>query len=365
MRLIAAATGACLLISGLVTFEILRAHPNTSFNEIAIEPRPGSAATVSADGLAELSQVAASGGQLLIAEIAGDTVAAPALDTEVSCQPGTNALICEQQTAGAVRTATNVIYHLAASPAPAELDIFATFQQAVGYLSENHVRHQAINLWINTTGGQLRPDNLVSLTSSSNLKALARSAVGSGAFPGPGQCAGFHVHMVVPPMGSPEHQLGLRELFTTLINGCGGTLASWTARWIASNPNSLPLPAIPGVHISQRGRSLSYTLSEALDDFPVGSSALTALAYAALKKIAAEIQARAPKASVTCTGSTDGTGTTAFDHALSKRRAAVVCTYLASQGISRKMIRIIAAGKATPSAADPRLRRVTITVSAR
>lgn len=107
----------------------------------------------------------------------------------------------------------------------------------------------------------------------------------------------------------------------------------------------------------------SYTLSDPLRDFAVGSAALTSTAEAALVRIAADIETRAPGRTVTCTGSTDGTGTAAFDRALSRKRAITVCNYLTRQGINPDLLRTVGAGKATPAAADPDLRRVIITAA--
>ena len=355
----AAVVLAALVAAGAVHF--LTSHSNITFNEIAIEPRPGAEATVNADVTAELAQAAANGGELLLTEIAGDTTAAPALDTQLSCPPGTNTLICEQNTTQVTSQAAQISHQLASNPAPANLDLYAVFQQTAGYLSEHPGHHQAINLWINTTGGQLAPVNLTRITTGSDITALARQAVATGAFPGSHACQGYQVHMVVPPSGTPAHQQALRLLFSTLINGCGGTLASWTNRWITPDARAIAFPRIPGASISHHNGGTSYTLSDALKDFGVGSAALTPAAKAALTQIAADIQARTPGQAVTCTGSTDGTGTAAFDRILSRKRASTVCNYLASQGISRHLLHPIGAGKATPTAANPDLRRVVIT----
>lgn len=359
---LAAAVAVAAVAGALVGYHIERNHPNTTFNEIAIQPRPDSPATVAADVSAELAQAAADGGQLLVVEIGGRATAAPALDINLSCPPGMNTLICGQTVSQATRTATNVDNRLVSNPAPADLDIFAVFEQTAGYLSENPAPHQAINLWINTTGAQLSPVSLAGVTTSSNLAALAQRAVAAGAFPGPHQCQGYAVHMIVPPSGSPSHQQALRELLNTMISRCGGSLISWTARWIAPNPSALALPQIAGARVSSHAGHVRYTVSERLDDFAVGSAALTTTAQRALDQIAQDIEARAPGQPITCTGSTDGTGTAAFDKALSVHRAVAVCDYLAHRGLNPRLLRTVGAGKATPTAANPSLRRVVISV---
>ena len=359
-RLVAAAVAVAAVLS-VLAFHFQTAHSNTTFNEIAIQPRPDSPATVNADVSAELAQAAADGGQLLLAEI-GDATAAPALDAELSCPPDTNSLICGRTIGSAVATAVGITRRLVDNPAPADLDLYAIFAQTAGYLSEQRVHHQAINLWINTTGNQLTPINLTQITTSSNVAALASQAVAAGEFPGQHACEGYTVHMVVPPGGSPGHQEALHNLLAALIRGCGGDLASWTSRWIATSPEALPLPRIPGASVTQRNGVLTYTLSETLADFAVGSAALTPTADAALGQIASDIETRAPGRSITCTGATDGTGTAAFDLALSRERATAVCDYLASQGIDPRLLHTLGAGKATPTAANPRLRRVVITI---
>ena len=126
----------------------------------------------------------------------------------------------------------------------------------------------------------------------------------------------------------------------------------------------IALPVIPGAQAGPDKGGVSYTLSDSLRDFAVGSAALTSVAEAALVRIAAVIKTRAPGQIITCTGSTDGTGTAAFDLALSKKRAITVCNYLARQGISPRLLRTAGAGKATPTAANPSLRRVIITTAA-
>jgi flagellar motor protein MotB len=356
----AAAAGAVVVVLSVLAVRFETVHGNTTFNVIAIQPRPDSPATANADVSAELAQAAADGGQLLLAEI-GDATAAPALDTELSCPPDTNSLICKRSIDNAVATAADVARHLVDSPAPADLDFYAIFEQTAGYLSEHPVHYQAINLWIDTTGDQLSPVDLTHITTSSNIAALASQAVAAGVFPGPHACAGYTVHMVVPPGGSPGHQEALHELLATLISGCGGTLASWTNRWIATSPGALPLPRIRGASVAQRNGVLTYTLAETLADFAVGSAALTPTADAALGRIASDIESRAHGRSITCTGATDGTGTAAFDLVLSRERATAVCDYLASQGTDPRLLHPFGAGKATPTAANPSLRRVIIT----
>jgi OOP family OmpA-OmpF porin len=123
----------------------------------------------------------------------------------------------------------------------------------------------------------------------------------------------------------------------------------------------IALPKIPGVQVAPHDGGVRYTLSDPLRDFAVGSAALTPVAEAALVRVAADIEVHAPGRMITCTGSTDGTGTVAFDNALSKKRAVTVCNYLAGQGISPRLLRTVGAGKATPAAANPSLRRVIIT----
>jgi OmpA-OmpF porin, OOP family len=124
----------------------------------------------------------------------------------------------------------------------------------------------------------------------------------------------------------------------------------------------VPVPHISGAEVTPIAGGMNYTLSDRLRDFAVNSAALTSVAEAALVRIAADIKAR-PPAEITCTGSTDGTGTAAFDQNLSVERAATVCDYLAGQGISPRLLHPIGAGKATPSAANPNLRRVIITAT--
>jgi outer membrane protein OmpA-like peptidoglycan-associated protein len=356
-----AATAAVIaaVVAG-ATVRFLINHSNTTFSEIAIQPRPGSMATVNADVSAELAQAAANGGELVLTEIAGDTTAAPALDTALSCPPGTNTLICGQNITQATSKAAKVSQQLVGNPAPANLDLYAVFEQTADYLSEHPGHHQAINLWVNTTGDQLTPFNLTRVTAGSDIAALARQAVTTGAFPGPHACQGYQVHLVVPPSGTPAHQQALHTLLSTLIKDCGGTLASWTNRWITPNASAIALPRIPAASISHDKNGVTYTLSDALKDFAVGSANLSRAAKAALTQVAADIQARAPGQPVTCTGSTDGTGTSAFDLALSDKRATTVCNYLAEQGISPHLLHAVGAGKATPTAANPNLRRVII-----
>jgi OOP family OmpA-OmpF porin len=123
------------------------------------------------------------------------------------------------------------------------------------------------------------------------------------------------------------------------------------------------IPKIPGILVGTRQGHRSYTLTDKLGDFAVDSAALTPLAKAGLDQVAADIVANAPGQVVTCTGSTDGTGTAAFDLSLSRKRAVTVCDYLASQGVNPRLLHIVAAGKADPSAADAALRRVIITTA--
>jgi hypothetical protein len=364
-RRVALAAGAVALIVAAGLVHILTTRDNSTFNEIAIQPRPDSQATVEADATAELVQTVANGGQLLVTEIGTDTTAAPAIDVELSCPSGTNRLICQQTITQATSTAASVIRRLVNSPVPDRLDFYSIFEQTAGYLSEQPTHYQRINLWINTTGGQVVPANLTRVTTGSDISALAHEAVAAGVFPGQHGCEGYQVHMVVPPNGPPAHQQALRDLLTVLIKGCGGTLASWTSRWIAPNPNAIALPDIPGATVTPNHAGVHYTLSDKLDDFAVNSAALTATADAALRDIAADIEVRAPGQPITCIGSTDGTGTAAFDLALSRLRAITVCNQLRDQGIDRRLLHPVGAGKATPSAADPSLRRVIITTGNR
>jgi outer membrane protein OmpA-like peptidoglycan-associated protein len=355
-KIIIGAGIAVAVIAAGVLYFLFFTHSNTTFNEIVIQPRPDSPATVSADVNAELSQTVANGGQLLITEVAGSTVA-PAFYGGLTCSPGTNKLICEQSTSGTISKAQHIADGLVTGQDPGNPDLYAVFTQTAGYISEHPGHYQAINLWINTTGEQLAPVNLSELTASSNIHALAHQAVTSGAFPGPQGCHGYQVHMVVPPSGSAAQQQALRQLFSTLVNQCGGTLATWTSRWIAPS-GPIPLPGIQGAEPISHG----FVLSDRLKDFAVGSAALTPIAKRALSQIAVVIEARSPGQSITCTGSTDGTGSAAFDDVLSRQRAVAVCDYLASQGINSQLLHCRGTGKATPVAADPSLRRVVITV---
>jgi OmpA family len=349
---------AAFIVLGAALFGVHYAlsRTNRTFNEIAIQPRPASVATVSADAMAELAQAVSTGGQLLVTEIAGSTTTAPALDTRLSCPPGTNSLVCDGEVRHARNAASDVIQRLAGNPDPAALDVFAVFQQTAGYLSEQPHSYQAINIWINTTAAQVQPISLAGLSSRTDVAALARRAVHTGAFPH--SCRGYAVHMVVPPSGSPQHQRVLRQLFADLISNCGGRLASWTSRWIVPSGVALTLPPIRGASPGNH----SYTLSDMLGDFAVGSAALTATARSAIRQIATDIEVRFPGQSVTCTGQTDGTGTAAFDKKLSDARAANVCGYLARLGIPSHLLHPRGTGKAIPAGANPALRRVIISI---
>ncbi len=358
IRSIAAAAVVIIAVAGFFVARQLLQHANTTFNEIAIQPQPGSQATVGADVLAELAQARANGGQLMVTQIAGAAGTAPGYSGRLSCPPDDNSLLCADAIAKAYRQAGAAAAGIVASPAPADPDIYAVFTLTAGYLSQHPVAHHAINIWINTTGDQLAPVSLAHV-SARDVAVLVRRATAGQEFPGPHGCQDYRVHMVVPPSGSPAHQLALRDLLTALIARCGGSLASWTTRWVADE-GLIQLPPIRHAQQSQNGHR--FTLSEHLGDFAVGSAALTPGAKTALRQIAADIDLRAPGQPVTCTGSTDGTGTAAFDLALSRRRARAVCGYLAGAGISGSLLHTVGAGKGRATVASPALRKVVVTV---
>jgi flagellar motor protein MotB len=359
IRSIVAAAVVVIAVASFFVARLLLQHANTTFNEIAIQPQPASQATVGADVLAELAQARANGGQLMVTELAGAAGTAPGYSGRLSCSPDANSLLCADAIKAAYREAAGAAAGIVASPAPADPDIYAVFMLTAGYLSQHPVAHQAINIWINTTGDQVAPVSLAHV-SARDVAVLVRRATAGAEFPGPHGCQGYRVHMVVPPSGSPAHQLALRDLLTRLIARCGGSLASWTPRWVAPSAGLIKLPPIKHAQQSQNGRS--FTLSEHLGDFAVDSAALTPGAKTALRQIAAVIDLRAPGQPVTCTGSTDGTGTAAFDLALSRRRARAVCGYLAGAGIRGSLLHSVGAGKGSATVASPALRKVVVDV---
>ncbi len=369
-RLVRSATafGTVAAIAVLASLIYIHRPPaNTDFNVVAVEPRQP-AATTEADLAAELSTVTHDGGQLLVTEIA-DQTAAPALDVDLGCPSSLDPISCQQLQQQQTAQAETVADRLAAAPRPARVDVYAVFSQVSGYLSEHpSARHRTINVYINTMVDATTPANLASanLADPATVATLAAEGVSQGGFPGAGDCAGWQVHMVVPATADPAHDLGLRHLLTRLVTGCGGTVASWTPRWIAPAGTTLALPPIPGAQtIPDPGPQVQgWSIPDTL--FGVGSADITADGRTALTALATNILAQDPGRPFECLGSADGTGGSspaalAYDRTLSEDRAAAVCGYLVQQGLGADLARPRGLGQTT-ARPDPSRRNVMVTV---
>jgi outer membrane protein OmpA-like peptidoglycan-associated protein len=171
--------------------------------------------------------------------------------------------------------------------------------------------------------------------------------------------------MVVPASADPAHDLGLRQLFTTLISGCGGTLASWSERWLEPSGSRLALPPIPRGVSAPKATAARPTFSLPDTFFAVGSAAISAAGHQALASVATAIEARYAGHSLTCEGSADGTGGSssaalAYDKTLSTARATAVCDELVADGVPQDLTTPTGLGQITtvPDAAARSVRIV-------
>ena len=367
-RLIKVGTLSIAAIALATTAAVVITHnqPDNNVTVVAVESR-SPAATVEADLAGELAQALAAGGDLIVSAI-GDQSAAPALDVELGCPAETDPISCNQDRQHQSTTILQVADRLASGPHPAQVDLYATFSQLSGYLAETPAKHGgSVSVFVNTLGDAAIPQDLTTadLATPATVDALARQAVSEGAFPGPRGCAGWQVHMVVPAGADPAYDNGLRRLFITLISGCGGTLASWTDRWLVPSNAPLALPPIPaGVTPSAPNQAQpSFILRDTY--FAVGSSVISAAGISALKAVATDIEARYPSNPITCEGSADGTGGSspavlAYDQTLSTTRSAAVCAALVAQGIAQGLTSSHGLGQtaAVPNAAARSVRIV-------
>jgi len=248
------------------------------------------------------------------------------------------------------------------------VDLYALFAQVSGYLAETAGgKTESVNVFVNTQGDADIPQNLADadLSDATTVASLTRQATTEGAFPGPGGCAGWKVHMVVPTSADPLHDLGLRELFSELINQCGGKLVTWTPRWLATSNAALVLPAIPGVQMPSETQA-QPTFSFPDTFFNVGSAAVNPAGDLALVQVAAEVLARYPGEQLTCAGSADGTGGSspsvlALDRVISQARGTAVCDQLVADGVPDALTHAVGLGQTT-TVPDPSQRDVRIIV---
>jgi flagellar motor protein MotB len=338
------ALSATLVIIGTVAaVAVSRSHPADNVTFIAVEPRSPSA-LVEADLAGELGEAENAGGDVILSAIANQS-AAPALDIELGCPAETDPISCNQDRQRQSATIQQVADNLASAPHPATVDLYASFSQLSGYLAESPSKHAGtVTLFVNTLGDASIPQDLstADLADPSTVAALARQAVAEGAFPGPRGCAGWRVHMVVPASADPAHDLGLHQLLSTLISGCGGSLASWSERWLEPSGSRLALPPIPpGVSVPKATASRpTFSLPDTF--FAVGSAAISLAGHQALSSVATAIEARYAGQTLTCDGSADGTGGSspsilAYDKTLSTVRAAAVCDELVADGVPQDL----------------------------
>jgi outer membrane protein OmpA-like peptidoglycan-associated protein len=364
VRLGAAGVGLAALGLLVTAFALPHAHGRANFNVIAIESRTP-AATTDADVTAELSQVEANGGQLLLTAIANQT-AAPALDVSMGCPGDLDPISCDQVRQRQTSRAQAVAFRLSSALHPAQVDLYALFAQIAAYLAEaGSGKTESVNVFVNTLGDADIPQDLADadLSNATTIASLTRQATTEGAFPGSGGCAGWKVHMVVPASANPLHDLGLRELFSQLISGCDGKLVTWTPRWLAASNASLVLPAIPGVHMPTEAQT-QPTFSFPDTFFNVGSATVNPAGDLALVQVAAQILARYPGEQLTCAGSADGTGGSsptvlALDREISQARGTAVCDQLVTDGVPGALTHVVGLGQTT-MVPDPSQRDVRI-----
>jgi hypothetical protein len=327
--------GVAAVVASVVTYYVSHLPPpNVSLSVIAVESAGGPAATIEADLAAELSAVEPRGGQLFLTAIA-DQTAAPALDVSLNCPSGDDPISCNQLSQSKTVQAEMVADQLAAAPRPDHVDLYALFSQISEYVAELPPnRNRVVEVFVNTLGDADIPQALTAraLPDPGHVAELVRLALSDGAFPGPGGCRRWQVHMVVPASTDSLHDLALHELFTRLIDQCGGVLATWTNRWIAPGGEPLVLPQIPDGVVSPTVGTLHpvYRIPNTL--FAVDSSSITTSGQAAFVRVATDILTRYSGRAFTCTGSADGTGGSspavlAVDRELSVARASEVCRY--------------------------------------
>ena len=107
---------------------------------------------------------------------------------------------------------------------------------------------------------------------------------------------------------------------------------------------------IPGAQVERVGEGIAVTFDSGIL-FPYDSDALLPAARSNLQQLARSLQ-QYQGSEVLIVGHTDSQGSDQYNYSLSQRRAQSAASYLASQGVSRGLIRTEGRGEAEPIASN-------------
>ena len=119
-----------------------------------------------------------------------------------------------------------------------------------------------------------------------------------------------------------------------MLSKCGGTLASWSDRWLAPNTGEIAIPEItdPRVTAVATLKQITYTLGDVL--FDVDSATLRTDAGKRVEQVKTSIKKRGSTDGITVVGFTDDTGSRTHNHDLSVARAQAVAHWLVEHKVA-------------------------------
>lgn len=324
---VAIGTAVVAAFAGFLVWQRAESGGSNALSVVAVEPEPGRQAQEAADVGAELASIRT--GRVLVTGVAGST-ADPALNATFDCPAADDTITCQERqaaTAASAQSAATRLLEQAPAPAP---DPFAPVIQVAQYVGAT-TRPETVALWLNVTAPAAAGPLALALGTGPTAADAARQLIQVGSWVA--SCRDWAFHLVVPSTGDLETDTELREMWADLAHACGGKLASWTQRWLATSPKPMVLPRIPGAQVSADGYTLAGDVTFATNEATLLPQAVTTLDAVASALVGDDVGVP-----VIVTGYTDDTGTAAFDQQLSTERAQAVAAFLSNRGVSAQLL---------------------------
>jgi outer membrane protein OmpA-like peptidoglycan-associated protein len=247
---------------------------------------------------------------------------------------------------------------LSAAAAVEPADPYAPVRYTASFTAA-HPELSEVTLWLNLSSSYAPGPSV-----AGDLPAKAAAAVASGQWPA--SCRGFTFHLVVPSTGDPRRD-ELGELWwRTLIDGCKGTLASYTTDWLGDGIALWNLPKLGhGVSVKVTQAAVTFTVPAA-PLFTLNSSTLSSQAQASLSQVAWVLSTRFAGLPVEVLGYTDASGTPQYNGNLSAARASAVAAWLSGPGhVPASLITPHGCGSSDLQTTPAESRRVEIVVGSK
>ena len=317
---------AVLAVVGvLAAFILVRNRPaERRLTAIFIEPGTGDPARLAADVNAELDDAIDKGSDVMVAGVL-DGKDATSFIGSFTCGSTLGELECEAHRDALAEKATAAAGTVLSRGRPAAVDVLAPFRQLAAHLDASP-SDGSVEMFLNVSGRSTDPAvDLSSPNLPGRVDAVVAAAQAGARFPR--DLHGAVVHLVMPTSGDPAHDAAVAEILRRLVVASNGSLPTVSQRWLPDE-QALPLPdfEVAGVSAVKQGRTVTFTLGEAL--FDTGSAGLRPDAVVAVDGVAAAIRARTDVLAVQVVGFADATGTSALNDALSTNRAVSVAAAL-------------------------------------